>query len=84
MDGERFGVDARDRLEHPRETGVVVAQRPRRELRDDRLAHAIVEHLDDLSTVAKTGAHEAPATERRDRVLERLVDPRGVADDRDG
>ena len=82
--GQGFGVDARHRLEDAGEAPVIVPHGVARELGDDDLAHAVVEHLDHLAPVAKARAHEAPGTERRNRVVEALVKTRGVADDGEG
>ena len=63
---------------------MVLADDPRRELRDDHLADPIVDHLDGLDPVADARAHEAPRAYEADRVVDRVADARGVGRDRDG
>ena len=81
---ERLGVDTRHRHEHPRQAGVEGPERRRRDVRDDRLADAVVRHLDDLAPVTQPGADEPPRLQVRDGLVERPVDTCGIAHDRDG
>ncbi len=71
MPGEGFGVCVGGRLHHLREPPVVLASRVRRELRDDRLADAVVDRLHDFAPAAHAPAHEVPSLKEVDQLVRR-------------
>ena len=79
MSGQLLDVRVGGSLHHLREPLVVRANRVGRELRDDRLADAIVNRLHDVAPVAHAVAHEVPSLEEVDESSGRL-DPCRLAD----